>query len=56
LTGIGIGLAGAFILTCVLTSLLYGVATTDPATFVSISLLLASSIIGLLYPRAERPR
>jgi putative ABC transport system permease protein len=39
--GIGIGLVAALALTRLLSSFLYGVSTTDPATFVAISLLLA---------------
>ena len=38
--GLAIGLPSAFILTRVMSSLLFGVSTTDPITFVSISLVL----------------
>src|SRR5581483_3130297 len=38
--GIGIGLAGAFLVTRLMGTLLYGVTPTDPATFSSIALLL----------------
>lgn len=38
--GIGIGLAGAFALTRVMSSLLYGISSTDPITFVAIALIL----------------
>jgi len=37
--GIGIGLAGAFAMTRAMSQLLYGVTTTDPVTYVGISLL-----------------
>lgn len=46
LTGIAIGLVGASIMTRLLTTLLFEVSPTDPATFASISLLLL--IIALL--------
>jgi ABC-type antimicrobial peptide transport system permease subunit len=46
LTGIGIGLIGAFALTRVSLGLLYGVEATDPATFATIVLLL--SVVSLI--------
>lgn len=42
LLGVAIGLAGAFATSRLLSSLLYGISPTDPATFVGVSLLLAS--------------
>jgi ABC-type antimicrobial peptide transport system permease subunit len=38
--GVVIGLVAAFVLTRVMASLLFGVSTTDPVTFFSISLVL----------------
>jgi ABC-type antimicrobial peptide transport system permease subunit len=38
--GVAIGLIAAFVLTRVMTSLLFGVSATDPVTFFSISLVL----------------
>ena len=46
LVGIGIGLTGALALTRVMSSLLFGVDTTDPATFAAIVLLL--SVVSLI--------
>ena len=46
LIGVVLGLAGASMLTRVLSNLLYGVSVTDPSTFVSMSLLLV--VIALL--------
>ncbi|HWM94073.1 MAG TPA: ABC transporter permease [Thermoanaerobaculia bacterium] len=40
LPGLALGMAGALVLTRVLTSLLFGVEPTDPVTFVAVSLLL----------------
>jgi predicted permease len=40
LIGIAIGLGAAFVLTRVMSSLLYGVSATDPLTFIAISLVL----------------
>jgi putative ABC transport system permease protein len=44
--GLAIGMGGALVLTRVLSSLLYGVTPTDPATFVAVSLLLTA--VGLI--------
>ena len=46
LIGVGLGLAGAFALTRLMTTMLFGVEPTDAATFVSISLLLP--VVALL--------
>jgi putative ABC transport system permease protein len=46
LIGVGLGLLGSFALTRLLERLLFGVSSTDPLTFASISLLLA--IVALL--------
>jgi len=42
LMGVAIGLAGAFVLTRVMSTLLFGVSPTDPLTFISISTVLVS--------------
>jgi len=44
--GMAIGVAGALVLTRVLRNLLYGVTSTDLATFIAVSLLLA--VVGLI--------
>ncbi len=54
LIGIAVGLAGAFALTRFLQSLLFGVAPTDPATFVGVSLLLAAVALLACYIPARR--
>jgi putative ABC transport system permease protein len=54
LAGIGIGLAGAFALTRLLSTLLFGVTPTDPATFVVVSLLLGVVAFLASYLPARR--
>lgn len=49
--GIAIGLCGAFILTRVMQSLLFGVSATDPLTYVAVSLMLAAiAFLACLIP------
>jgi putative ABC transport system permease protein len=54
ITGLGVGLAGALVLTRVMSGLLYGVGTTDPATFAAIVLLLAVVSLIACYIPARR--
>jgi putative ABC transport system permease protein len=54
LIGIGIGLIGALALTRVMSSLLFGVEATDPATFIAIVLLLAVVSLIACYIPARR--
>jgi ABC-type antimicrobial peptide transport system permease subunit len=51
LVGVVLGLAGAFGLTRVMASLLFGVTTKDPLTFVAVSgLLIAVAFIACFVP------
>jgi len=52
--GLGIGLAVAFALTRVMSSLLFGVSATDPTTFVTISLVLIGVALLASYVPAIR--
>jgi putative ABC transport system permease protein len=54
LLGVVIGIAGAIVLTRFLSSLLYGVKTTDPLTFVAVSLLLTAVALPACYIPARR--
>jgi predicted permease len=54
LSGVAIGLAGAFLLTRLIRSLLFGVAAFDPFTFVGVSLLLALVALLASYIPARR--
>jgi putative ABC transport system permease protein len=54
LIGIAVGLFAALALTRVLSTLLYGVSTTDPATFMIIPLLLTSVALLASYVPARR--
>ena len=52
--GVGIGLAASFIITRVMSSLLFGVSATDPATFFAIALLLGGVALLACYIPARR--
>ena len=54
LMGVAIGLAGAFVLTRVMSTLLFGVSPTDPLTFISISTVLVSVALLASYVPALR--
>jgi putative ABC transport system permease protein len=55
--GIVIGLVGAFAITRVMTSLLYGVSATDPVTFGGVSVLLAAiALFACLIPARRATR
>jgi putative ABC transport system permease protein len=54
LIGVAIGVAGAFVLTRFLSTLLYGVRPTDPVTFVVVPLLLACVALFACYVPARR--
>jgi predicted permease len=57
LLGIFVGVAGAFGLTRLLSSLLYGIAPSDPATFVIVSVvLLAVSLLACYVPARRAMR
>jgi len=55
--GVAVGLAGAFALTRLMQSLLYGVTTTDPATYLAVPLLLlAAATIACVLPARRAAR
>jgi putative ABC transport system permease protein len=53
-TGIGLGLAGAWAVTRVLSSVLYGVSATDAAVFASVPLILILTALLAAYLPARR--
>jgi len=54
LIGVAIGLAAAFGLTRLITTMIYGVGTTDPITFASVAILLSAVALLACYIPARR--
>ena len=54
MVGLGIGIMGAFALTRLMSSLLFGVSTVDPLTFMAVSALLAAAALMACYIPARR--
>jgi ABC-type antimicrobial peptide transport system permease subunit len=52
--GLVVGIASALALTRLMTALLYDVRSTDPATFVSVALMLGCVALGACYLPARR--
>jgi putative ABC transport system permease protein len=52
--GVGIGLGAAFLLTSLMSSLLFGIGPTDPLTFIVIPLILTGVTLGACFMPARR--
>jgi putative ABC transport system permease protein len=57
LIGVGFGLVGAFLVTWMMSRLLFGVTATDPVTFITVSVLLTSvALLACLIPARRATR
>ena len=55
--GGAVGLVGAFLLTRLLTSLVYGISTTDPVTFIGVPMILgAVALLANYIPALQAAR
>jgi putative ABC transport system permease protein len=54
LIGVGLGLAGAFVLARFLASLLFAIGTYDPVTFLGVAILLIVVALAASYIPARR--
>ena len=54
LAGVGIGLAGAFSLTRVMASLVWGIETTDRLVFITVPVLLSAVALFAVWVPARR--
>jgi ABC-type antimicrobial peptide transport system permease subunit len=55
--GGAVGLVGAFLLTRLLTSLVYGISTTDPVTFIGVPMILgAVALLANYIPALQATR
>ena len=52
--GVGIGLAGAYAVTRLMASVLFGVSATDPPTFIGVTVILGLSAVIAAWLPAER--
>ena len=52
--GVSLGLSGAFLLTRLMSKLLYGVTASDPAIFTAVAILLAMTALAACYIPALR--